>query len=278
MTRVRILMLGVWLLLNSVQLAAEPYGFGVIRTDRSGPMVQGYAPLLEHLQRQIGHDFDFIYTHSHEELIERMAAGEIHLAHMGPQPYLHLKERCPEAQAVALFLDEQGAQGYRCSLAVRQNSPIETIAQMEGAALALTQRYSTCGWLYPATVLHAAGLLLEESDYLFAGTHADAVMRLVLGEVQLAAARSDIVDRYTHMGIRHLIISDLYPNFVLVLSGQHLPAEHFTAIKEALLAIAPEAAQQRLGWHPLIRYGAVAVDEAIFEPVRQQMQRVGHLP
>ena len=274
----RIVLLCMWWCVGVVQLAAEPYGFGVIRTERSGVMAQGYEPLLQYLRQQTGQDFVFVYTDSHGELIDRMEAGELHLAHMGPQPYIHLKERCPKAKAAALFLDAQGRSSYRCSLAVMETSPLTSVAQIQKSRLALTQRYSTCGWLHPAVALQSVGASLQESNYFFAGTHVDAVMRLVLGEADVAAAQSDIVDRYAHMGVRHLLISDPYPNFVLALSGIHLSKPLQQEIETALLKLDPQGALERSTWHPLVRYGAIPVDEAIFEPVRRQMQMAGQLP
>lgn len=188
-----------------------------------------------------------------------------------------LKQRCPDIALLALFLDENGGREYHCSLAVREESPLRSLAEVKNRHFALTQRYSTCGWLSVVDALNKAGNSLEANSYRFLGTHTDTVMALTLDEADVAAARSDIVDRYLHMGIRHLSINGPYPNFVMVANSRVMRPEHRRAIEAALLELKPEGAARRAEWHPFVRYGAIAATDDLFEPTRRQMRAIGEL-
>ena len=268
-----------FLFLSLIEAAVTPeYRFSVIRHEKTAQLAKGYEPFLSYLSERTGFIFRFTYTDTHQDLIEQMAQGHIAVGYMGSQPYVALKARCPDAEPAAIFLDEAGHSNYRCSLAVKTESPIAAVSQVSDQRLALTQRFSTCGWLSPQNVLQKAGSKIEANRFRFAGTHVDAVMALMLGEADVAAARSDIVDRYRHMGIRHLHQNGPYPNFVIVFNTRQIPKAHRKAIKKALLELKAEDAAGRTAWHPYLRYGTAAADDSLFDAVRLEMQAIGELP
>ncbi|MGE4295896.1 MAG: phosphate/phosphite/phosphonate ABC transporter substrate-binding protein [Campylobacterales bacterium] len=272
------LRIGVFVGLILVQAIAGPvYHFSVIRYEKTAQLAKAYEPFLNYLSQKTGLGFEFVYTDTHEELIEKMRQGKVHMAHMGPQPYVMLKARCVDAEPIAVFLDDEGGSTYHCSLAVREESPLKSLEQVSGQRLALTQRLSTCGWLSPVSALKRAGGSMQSNRYRFAGTHVDAVMALMLQEADVAAARSDIVDRYRHMGIRHLSINGPYPNFVIVLNVERIPKAHQALIRSAVLSLKHQDAHRRESWHPYLRFGAVAADDALFDPVRAELRAIGEL-
>src|SRR5690349_14396260 len=80
-------------------------------------------------------------------VIEAMRAGHVQIASVGPAAYaLARKVMGDEIAPVAVTLDQDGNLGYYSVIAVRADSPYQTLADIKGKSFAFADPNSTSGY------------------------------------------------------------------------------------------------------------------------------------
>lgn len=154
--------------------------------------IQGIEAMLE--EKIPGHTFDLDVTTSYDTLTEAMSSGQVHVGFLTSAQYAYITTEDPGKvevllssvrNAYAAQIDEDGeeimdkatiianvnADGYRAELhetakvtsyysmlIVKEDSPIQTIADLEGKSVATGSQRSGSGYVYPAVLLHQNGL------------------------------------------------------------------------------------------------------------------------
>ena len=59
-----------------------------------------WKPLLEYLQQKLDVNFQVQFLKSNQEVIDRIRAGKIDLAYLGPLPYIALKDHFPPLEPI----------------------------------------------------------------------------------------------------------------------------------------------------------------------------------
>ena len=102
---------------------------------------------------------------SFDALESGLRSGEIQYAYVTAMEYLRLQETV-EAELVALTTPEGSERLSRAVVVVRADNPAASIASLKGRTFARSGRTSTVGYLYPQSLLVAAGL--PQMDSFFA--------------------------------------------------------------------------------------------------------------
>lgn len=97
---------------------------------------------------------------TYNECLDKFVAGDVDLVRFGPASYVLAKQRNP---AVQLLVAEQEDGKKRCKgvIAVRKDSPVQTLADLRGRTFAFGDENSTIG------------RYLSQAELLKAGLHAD---------------------------------------------------------------------------------------------------------
>ncbi|KTG17037.1 hypothetical protein AUR63_01885 [Guyparkeria sp. XI15] len=252
---------------NSTALQFAPLPF----EDRKVLLAQ-FRPMLEHLERKTGNTFELKTLAEYESILDGLHEDRIDLAFLGPLPYILLTDEDDTFKPLVRFLNAEGKSQYRCVLARFGGQPAG-LDEVGGAHLALTQPYSTCGYLATEHLLRDAGQTLRNTRYFYAGSHSESMLEVVRGHAMLGSAKSAIARQYRHLNIEIIAESPPLPGFLLVANPRTTTAKQRAAIRDALLSLQPLSRQADRAltesWGSNIRHGAIPADDAAYDPVRQ---------
>ena len=123
----------------------DALSFGVVPQQSASQLVRSWTPVLAYLSGSSGLDIRFRTAPDIPEFERRLAAGEYDFAYMNPYHYT-VFSRTPGYRALAKAADKS----IKGILVVRAESPIQSLAELDGAELA-----------FPAPAAFAASMLIR---------------------------------------------------------------------------------------------------------------------
>lgn len=162
--------------------SSEPLVFGIVPQQSAEKLLKAWGPLMHHLSQRLERPIRFATAPSIGEFEARCLAGDYDIAYMNPYHYIRFAKQ-PGYRVVANQRDKK----LTGILVVRQDSPVQTLQDMDGATLHLPSPNA-----FAASLLIQAELRGEGIDFKphFAGSH-DSVYRNV--ERGIAQAGGGIV-------------------------------------------------------------------------------------
>lgn len=98
-------------------------------------------------------------------------------------------------EPIARPVNLNGVAGYKGYILVRKDSGIRTIAEMRGKSIALVDRATTAGYIYPVAYLREFGVNSLEGhfrEHYFTGSHDAAILSVLNREADVGAAKDTI--------------------------------------------------------------------------------------
>lgn len=215
---------------------------------------ENWEPIADFLSERLGIDVELSLVSEHAVAIEALDGGHAHLARIGPSAYA-VGHRVTGGKLDPLVseLDADGNDGYYSIVIVPQDSPVQTLDDLEGAEFAFTAASSASGFVAPNFFLRDAGYDPDTyfANTVLAGNHSNAVLGVARGNYDAAAtwwAGEDhgpistmIEDGMIEPGsVRVIWESPLLP-FGPYVAHTDLPEDMREAIREALLALPVDA-------------------------------------
>jgi len=212
---------------------------------------QGYAA---YLSRKLGVPVNVVRGTDYAAVIEAMRAGQVQFASIGPANYALAHKVMGDLVApVAVSRDTEGAKGYYSVIAVRADSPYQSLEDIKGKSFAFADPNSTSGYAVPSYYLSTVlGTTADEyfSDVAFSGGHEQSVIALVNGTFEAVATHqtndhSGNIPRMVEKGMipegstRVIWTSPLIPNSPVVMRTD-LPEELKQAFTDAIFAFPEE--------------------------------------
>ena len=207
-------------------------------------------PYADYLSRELGVPVKMIRGTDYAAVIEAMRSGHVQIASVGPAAYaLARKVMGEEIAPVAVTLDQDGNLGYYSVIAVRADSPYQTLEDIKGKSFAFADPNSTSGYAVPSYYL-STELKTSADDYFsevaFSGGHEQSVMALVNGTFEAVAThwRNETAGNIQTMEKKGLIqpgstriiwTSPVIPNTPVMINTT-LPQELQDEFKAALMA------------------------------------------
>jgi phosphonate transport system substrate-binding protein len=208
----------------------------------------------------------------HSDVLNALLNDEVDMAFLGPLPYLTLSKKDPSFVPIGQFLNSHGEFTYTCALVTYDCMTGDSDSQIP-QKIALTQPYSTCGYLMTESLLTSLGLSLTTTPYEYIGPHDECALRVIRKEVDLAGMKTSIAKKYSSLGLQVLAESSPIPSFLLVANSRTVSAEMIHDIQKKLLALDPlhnvNDFEITKNWSELIRYGAVELHRDSFHEVEQ---------
>lgn len=212
---------------------------------------EGYAA---YLTRKLGVPVTIVRGTDYAAVIEAMRAGQVHFASIGPANYaLARKVMGDGVTPVAVSLDKEGAKGYYSVVAVRADSPYQSLEDLKGKSFAFADPNSTSGYAVPSYYL-STELATSADEYFgevaFSGGHEQSVIALVNGTFEAVATHwtnetRGNIQRMVEKGLipqgstRIVWTSPIIPGSPVVMRTD-LPEELKAAFTEAIFAFAEE--------------------------------------
>ncbi len=212
---------------------------------------QGYAA---YLSKKLGVPVNVVRGTDYAAVIEAMRAGQVQFASIGPANYALAHKVMGDLVApIAVSRDKEGAKGYYSVIAVRADSPYQSLEDIKGKSFAFADPNSTSGYAVPSYFLSTVlGTTADEyfSDVAFSGGHEQSVIALVNGTFEAVATHqtndhSGNIPRMVEKGMipagstRIIWTSPLIPNSPVVMRTD-LPEELKKAFADALFAFPTE--------------------------------------
>mgnify|MGYP001330004870 CR=1 FL=1 len=213
---------------------------------------------------------EFSYRTDYEDILTALHRDELDIAYLGPLPYVKIRELDNDIVPLVRFLDRRGESSYTCALAAFAAAPPDLT--MPGLNVALTQPYSTCGYLMTEALLVDAGNSLEQMTYSYAGNHELAALAVIRGEALLAGVKTQVARNYSNLGLTVLRESEPLPGFLLVANRRTLGDEWIEQLRRQLLELGSAADKKgditMQTWGGLIRNGMIAAFDEDYDAVR----------
>ena len=274
----RMRFVALFFLCSTFLLAAErPIRIAPLPMVQSEVIVQGYQSLIAYLEAELGIPFELVYYADYDLLLQKIAEKEIDIAFLGPLPYIELTRRTSDVRPMIRFVEADGDDTYTCTLFTTDYHAIDTIKELRGRKIALTQRYSTCGYLAVERMLNESGESLQNMDYRYTGSHTNVILDVTMGDFDAGSAKTSIVKKYAHLGLKKLKESPRFPGFLWV-SSTALDANVHEKIKRLMLSLDPrhnpEHAKITAAWIKNIRFGAVEAKDSDYDAIRGMLKSI----
>lgn len=207
-----------------------------------------FEPLARYLAAQTGVQVELTMLSRYGNIIDRLKSGKIDAAFLGSfTGALAILQF--GAEPLARPVNPDGKVTYHGLIFVRRDSGINTVADMQGKRLALVEKATTAGYVFPLVYLKKHGVtdLSFFREHYFLGSH-DATIRAVLsGQADVGAAKNTIFEylRKSEPRIdRELIVlaasAPVPSNGLLV--RPRLEARLKTKLREALVSLQTDPA------------------------------------
>ena len=157
----------------------EVIRFSMIPTEETTQELALYEPLVNQIKASTGKNVEFFLPTSYASVVEAMLGGFVDLGMHGPYSYVIAQERDPELRVITTYAKHKGhfqeeGPGYKAVLVARADSGFNTIEDIKGAVIGLTDPASTSGNLLPrVSFTKVIGADLEDRAELLRLHHSD---------------------------------------------------------------------------------------------------------
>jgi phosphonate transport system substrate-binding protein len=225
---------------------------GISSSENESDAIARTQPYADYLTRTLGVPVSIVRGTDYAAVIEAMRAGQVQFASFGPANYaLARKVMGDLVTPVAVSRDKEGALGYYSVIAVRADSPYQSIEDIKGVSFAFADPNSTSGYAVPSYYLSSVvGTSADEyfGEVAFSGGHEQSVIALTNGTFEAVATHqtnehSGNIPRMVSKGMipagstRIIWQSPLIPNSPVVMRTD-LPEELKAAFVDAIFAFA----------------------------------------
>ena len=258
---------------SSSAVAQEKIIIGLLPEMNVFKQKQRFEPLAAYLSERMGITVKLSILSRYGNIIERIKEEELDGAFLGSfTGALAISQL--GVVPLARPINKDGTSTYYGHIFVRKESNIKTAADMKGKTLALVERATTAGYVFPLAWFKRQGI--EDintyfSNHFFAGSHDAAIDAVLNNEADIGAAKNTIYERMQklHPQIdKELVILKSSPrvpsNGLCVRAG--LPEKHKKQFKTLLLNLH----QDKKGIDVLDKLGAqrfVATSKEDYQPV-----------
>lgn len=214
--------------------------------------IASLTQLCERLTAMLDRPVSALRATSYDELFAFLERGRAQLAWMSPLLAALAEDRL--TLRPLLVTSRGGKVDYRAVLFVRNDSPLQTLDDIEGESVAWVDRASGSGYLMPRLMLAASGhdLVHMFAHELFVGSHEEVVRAVCDERAAIGATYADVAPLAAFSGergrLRPLMYSDPIPNDLIVAHGL-LPLGDAMGFAAALHTVAIADADRALLAH-----------------------------
>jgi phosphonate transport system substrate-binding protein len=154
-----------------------------------GQNPQAVEQLVQYLRTATGLSFEVRIAPNEETAVRIAGTDQFDMGIMPLFDYLFCRHEY-QVQGQLQILRADHSRTYTGQVVVLAGSPVESLEDLQGKRMGYVDSYSTSGFLFPASLLHGAGVTVEP---LFLGSHEAVLAALREGTVDAAATYSEAV-------------------------------------------------------------------------------------
>ncbi len=156
-----------------------------------------YQPLAAYIEKKIGAPVRLQMVSRYGNITENIRRKQVDAIFIGSfTGALCITQLNLQPIARPLWLD--GTSTYHGKIFTRKDTGITTVADMRGKRLALVERATTAGYVFPLAYFRSHGVKsLDDyfSAYFFTGSHDAAITAVIEGDAEVGAAKNTIFDK-----------------------------------------------------------------------------------
>lgn len=256
----------------STQALPATLRFAVTDVKGLADLQEDYESLRVALAEALQTEVEFFPVENYTAATIALKQGEVELALAGPSEYIVITSRTNAAPVVAIT-----RLNYHSVIAVPTGSPVKTVADLKGKAIAMSDIGSTSGHLGPTKLLIEAGL----------DPKTEVEIRM-LGDGSIEAIKQGEVDAWGGSAIDYKdFLQDTANSFPIIIEGPPLPNDVFIAsssigsasidlIRERMLANQKQLVDA-IALHQRKYEGSqlILTKDEDYDPIREVYQAVG---
>ena len=131
-----------------------------------------------------------------------MRSGRLHVAgfNTGSNP---IAVSCAGFVPFAMHAKDDGSYGYEMEIIVKEDSPIQSPAEIKGKTLAFTSPTSNSGFKAPSAILKGEFDLIADRDFTptFSGKHDNSILGVYNGDYEIASVANSVLQRMERRGV-----------------------------------------------------------------------------
>ena len=224
--------------------------FGVVSSENEADRIARYKAFVAYLEGRLRIPLKMHQATDYAGTIEALKARKLEFARLGPAAYAQAwLVTGGKVEPVVVETDSEGSVSYHSVIAVKVDSPYQSLDDLQGKALAFADPNSTSGFVAPSYFLREEGINPESffGRTGFSGSHENGIIAVLNGTYDAAATfwtneqRSNVA-RMEGKGmipkgrIRYVWKSPRLPNGTWVVHAD-LPAALTADIRAALVAL-----------------------------------------
>ncbi len=257
------------LLLNINIFAKETLTFAPLPTKKAVKNIKDFLPLTSYLDKNLNLNIQYTYEKDYKNILKGFKEGKIDIAYLGPLPYLLLKKEFTYAKAIVTFAQKNGNFNYRCVISKFKGDKINFNKEIK---VALTQRFSTCGYYMTSLLLkEKMNIELKDQKYKYTMSHSNALIETLKGNYIIAGAKDTIAKKYESLGMEIIDKSDLLPGFALVVNTKTLSSQTINQIRNELINI-PKHIYSK--WHNITSYGMKETNNNDYKNIKIDIRKL----
>jgi phosphonate transport system substrate-binding protein len=254
--------------------------FGVVSGENEADRIARYKTFVTYLEHTMQVAIKMHQATDYAGTIEALKARKLEFARFGPASYAQAwLVTGGKVEPLVVEMDSEGFTSYHSVIAVKADSPYQSLDDLKGKALAYADPNSTSGYVAPAYFLHESGF--EPAVFFgrtgFSGSHENSILALLNGTYDAAAtwwtnedrsnvARMEGKKMIPPGQVRYVWKSPKLPTGPWA-AHSGLPAPLRTDVKAAMLAL-PTASPQ--AWKDITdgqSKGVLEIAHADYEPI-----------
>ena len=169
---------------------------GLIPEQNVFELVNKYRPLERYIEQKTGLKINLTMLSRYGNIIEHFSDRKLDGAFWGSfTGAMAIRKLGVEPIARPLWLD--GTSTYHGYIFVRKNSNIRNVAAMRGKTVALVEKATTAGYVFPIAYFRENGVTDINAyfkEYYFTGSHDAAIRTVLKGEADIGTAKNTIFD------------------------------------------------------------------------------------
>lgn len=182
---------------SGVAQAPEPVKvvFGTYAFRKPTEVYKQFQPVVAELSRKLTAELgvratvEMQITKTYEACLDEFVAGKIDLVRFGPASYVLAKQRCPQVELLVAEREDSHKVGL---VVVRQDSPIQSLAELAGKKFAFGDDQSTIGrFLSQAELVRAGVTAADLAGYEYLQRHDNVFKAVEIGDFAAGALHID---------------------------------------------------------------------------------------
>ena len=217
--------------ITTTQTYASELKFGSVAMDIPAIMHRRLTPLTEYLSQSINQPVSLQLSPNMASAINQVATNSVDLAYLTPVAYIKAHQKGKADILVKTVTNNKAS--FQLMIVVRKDSPIKTIADLEGSEFAFGDKAA----LLQRAVVVGAGIPLNKlGSYKFIGHYDNIARGVEVGDFDAGILKDTKAYKWESKGLRILYSSPALPPYNITVSSK-LDSPTREKLKNAFLAL-----------------------------------------